>query len=69
MFPIRVIQGIQRAVHAGVLGPVLGARAEMRAPLGLRMLDRFPLLQRIPARLVGLGVRREHIRSPAISGG
>lgn len=64
LFPIRVIQAMQRAVHAGVLGPVLGAGAQMEAPFALRMLDRFSVLQRIPARLVGLGVRREHIRSP-----
>lgn len=64
MFPVRVIQRMQRAVHAGVLGPVLGATAQMEAPFALKMLDLFPVLQRIPARLVGLGVRREHIRSP-----
>ena len=64
MFPIRVIQGMQRAVHAAILGPVLSATAPMNAPLALRMLDRFPILQRIPARIVGLGVRREYIRSP-----
>jgi len=31
------------------------------------MLNRFPRLQRIPARIIGLGVRREHIRSPKTS--
>jgi len=63
-FPVRVIQAMQRAVHANVLGPTLGATVQMEAPFALRMLDRFPVLQRIPARIVGLGVRREHIRSP-----
>ena len=65
-FPVRVIQAMQRAIHANVLGPTLGATAQMEAPFALRMLDRFPVLQRIPARIVGLGVRREHIRSPAV---
>ena len=65
-FPVRVIQAMQRAVHANVLGPTLGATVQMEAPFALRMLDRFPVLQRIPARIVGLGVRREHIRSPAV---
>lgn len=64
MLAVKVIQRMQRAVHAGVLGPVLNATAQMDAPVALRMLDRFPILQLIPARLVGLGVRREHIRSP-----
>jgi hypothetical protein len=35
-----------------------------RPPLVLRIVDRCPLLQRLPAWLVGLGFRREHIRSP-----
>ncbi|KQX19985.1 MULTISPECIES: FAD-dependent oxidoreductase [unclassified Sphingomonas] len=65
LFPVRVVQGMQRVVHARVLGPTLSANAQMKAPFALRMLDRFPILQRIPARIVGLGVRREHIRSPA----
>jgi hypothetical protein len=30
----------------------------------LRLLARFPLLRRLPARLLGLGFRPEHIRTP-----
>ena len=63
MLAVRVIQGMQRAVHENILGPILGANAAMEAPFALRMLGRWPLLQRIPARIIGLGVRREHIRS------
>ena len=67
MFPVRVIQAMQRSIHANILGPTLAsADASMAAPFALRMLDRFPILQRIPARIVGLGVRREHVRSPSI---
>lgn len=64
MFPVRVIQALQRAVHAGVLGPALDPTARMEAPFAVRLLDACPLLQRTPARIVGLGVRREHVRSP-----
>ena len=35
-----------------------------RAAWPVRMLDRFPLLRRIPGRLIGLGIRRERVRSP-----
>ncbi|MCP3729114.1 FAD-dependent oxidoreductase [Sphingomonas sp. MG17] len=63
MLPVRMIQGMQRMVHRNVIGAALGNRS-MRAPLAVRLLDRFALLRRIPARVVGLGVRREHIRSP-----
>jgi len=35
-----------------------------KVPFALRLFEHVPFLRRIPARLVGLGVRREHIRSP-----
>ena len=65
LFPTRVIQAGQRAIHERILTPLVLRRAVLtEVPLALRMFDRFPFLRRIPARLVGLGVRREHIRSP-----
>lgn len=63
MISVRVIQAMQRIVHRNVIGAALGGRVS-RTPWPLRMLDRFPRLQRIPAQMLGLGVRREHIRSP-----
>jgi 2-polyprenyl-6-methoxyphenol hydroxylase-like FAD-dependent oxidoreductase len=63
MLPVRVIQGIQSEVHHRMIGAAL-RNQRLRAPLALRLIDRMPLLQRIPARLVGLGIRREHIHSP-----
>ncbi|OYW44430.1 MAG: monooxygenase [Sphingomonadales bacterium 32-68-7] len=65
-FPTRVIQAGQKAGQDNVIGAVLSGRPIIRAPWPLRMLDRFPLLRRIPGRIVGLGVRRERVRSPAI---
>lgn len=65
LFPTRVIQAAQRAVHERILTPLVLRKAVLtKVPFALRMFDRFPVLRRIPARLVGLGVRREHIRSP-----
>ena len=65
LFPTRVIQAAQRAVHERVLTPLVLRRAVLqKVPLALRLFQRFPILRRIPARIVGLGVRREHIRSP-----
>ena len=59
MLPVRVIQGMQRFAHERVIGAALGGT--VRPPAALRWLDRMPVLQRIPARVIGLGVRREHI--------
>jgi 2-polyprenyl-6-methoxyphenol hydroxylase-like FAD-dependent oxidoreductase len=66
LFPTRVIQAAQKAAQDRVIGRLLRPGAPLRkAPLLVRLLDRFPLLRRIPGRLIGLGVRREHVRSPA----
>jgi 2-polyprenyl-6-methoxyphenol hydroxylase-like FAD-dependent oxidoreductase len=65
MMPVRAIQGLQRAIHRNVIGAALRAQAP-RAPLLLRLLDAVPLLQRVPARVLGFGLRREHIRSPDV---
>ena len=66
MFPTRMIQGAQKLAQERVIGRVLQSSAPItQAPLIVRLLDRFPLLRRIPGRLIGLGVRRERVRSPA----
>lgn len=63
-FPTRVTQAMQVAVQKNIISRVLAGRATIRPPLPVRLLDRFPILRRIPARLVGLGVRPEHVHSP-----
>ena len=63
-FPTRVTQRIQVAAQNNVLQPVLDSTKPLEPPLVLRLFDRSPLLQRIPARLVGVGVRPEHVHSP-----
>jgi 2-polyprenyl-6-methoxyphenol hydroxylase-like FAD-dependent oxidoreductase len=65
LFPTRVIQSGQKAAQDNIIGRLLKPGAPItNAPLVVRLLDRFPLLRRIPGRLIGLGVRRERVRSP-----
>lgn len=64
MFPTRVIQTAQKAAQDNIIGRVLAGVPIMRAPLIVRLLDRFPRLRRIPGRAIGLGIRRERVRSP-----
>src|SRR5206468_10557876 len=65
-FPTRVIQAAQKIAQDNVIGHLLKPGAPLtRAPLIVRLLDRYPLLRRIPGRFIGLGVRRERVRSPA----
>jgi len=65
LFPTRAIQAAQKFAQDRVIGRLLRPGAPIRkAPWPIRLLDRFPLLRRIPGRFIGLGVRREHVRSP-----
>jgi 2-polyprenyl-6-methoxyphenol hydroxylase-like FAD-dependent oxidoreductase len=63
-FPTRVTQRIQVLLQNNVISRALQARGELKMPLPIRLMVRFPLLRRIPARILGLGVRPEHVRSP-----
>ena len=61
--PTRVMQWVQVQVQNRVIAPVLGGAATSRLPLVLRLLRRFAILRRLPARLMGVGVRPEHVKS------
>jgi 2-polyprenyl-6-methoxyphenol hydroxylase-like FAD-dependent oxidoreductase len=62
--PTRVTQRIQLLVQDRVIARVLGGRRPLKPPLALRVLARFAPLRRIPGRLVGIGIRPEHVRTP-----
>ncbi|HVW77908.1 MAG TPA: FAD-dependent oxidoreductase, partial [Alloacidobacterium sp.] len=62
-FPVRVIQALQARVHNASVN-FLGRPVKAHAPWQMRTALRLPLLKRIMARGVGLGLRPEHIHSP-----
>ncbi|HKO35840.1 MAG TPA: FAD-dependent oxidoreductase [Pyrinomonadaceae bacterium] len=64
-FPTRMTQGLQVFMQNNVIDRVLG-RTDFRAPWPLKLFNRWPFLRRIPARLVGVGFRPEHVRSPDV---
>lgn len=66
LLPTRIIQGAQKLAQDNIIGRLLRPGEPIRkAPLAIRLLDRFPILRRIPGRFIGLGVKRERVRSPA----
>jgi 2-polyprenyl-6-methoxyphenol hydroxylase-like FAD-dependent oxidoreductase len=65
--PVRLTQAAQVFLQNRVIAPTLSGAVEPEPPLMLKLIDRFPLLQRLPARLIGLGVRPEHVHTPEAS--
>jgi 2-polyprenyl-6-methoxyphenol hydroxylase-like FAD-dependent oxidoreductase len=66
MFPTRATQGLQVAVQNNVIKKVLGSQKSLQLPWQFKLLRRWPILRRIPARLMGVGFRPEHIRTPEV---
>jgi 2-polyprenyl-6-methoxyphenol hydroxylase-like FAD-dependent oxidoreductase len=61
--PTRVTQSVQVFLQDRVIRPSLDSRERVRPPWSLRLLERWPALRRIPARLIGVGFRPEHVRA------
>ena len=65
-FPTRVTQRLQVLAQNRVVQPVLRSTRPLEVNWFMRLMSRTPLLQRIPARIVGVGVRPEHVGSPSL---
>ena len=59
--PTQIVQGLQVQIQRRVISGVLGSTRQPDPPLPLRLIARYPILARIPARLLGLGYRRERV--------
>jgi 2-polyprenyl-6-methoxyphenol hydroxylase-like FAD-dependent oxidoreductase len=65
LWPTKATQAAQLAIQDNVLVPVMsGANAELEVPLPMRIVTAVPALQRLMARLLGMGVRPEHVHTP-----
>jgi 2-polyprenyl-6-methoxyphenol hydroxylase-like FAD-dependent oxidoreductase len=63
-WPTRMTQRMQALAQDRVIGRVLVSRERPALPLVLRLIGRWPILRRIPARVLGVGFRPEHVRTP-----
>jgi 2-polyprenyl-6-methoxyphenol hydroxylase-like FAD-dependent oxidoreductase len=68
-FPVRATQRLQLIAQNQIIAPALASTARPKPPLLFRAFNAFPLLRRIPARLLGLGIRPEHVHTPDVGAG
>jgi 2-polyprenyl-6-methoxyphenol hydroxylase-like FAD-dependent oxidoreductase len=61
-WPTRMTQRLQVLLQNRMITPVLNSTQPVSPPWLLRWLAQRPLFRRIPARLVGIGFRPEHVR-------
>jgi 2-polyprenyl-6-methoxyphenol hydroxylase-like FAD-dependent oxidoreductase len=60
--PVRLTQAVQVMIQNQVISRVLSGKQKPKPALPFRLLTRFPFLRRMPARIIGMGFRPEHIR-------
>ncbi len=65
-FPVRFTQALQLTMQNRIIRRTLAGTQRPKPPLLLKLLDRIPLLRRIPGRLLAVGVRPEHIHTPDV---
>jgi 2-polyprenyl-6-methoxyphenol hydroxylase-like FAD-dependent oxidoreductase len=63
-FPTRATQRLQILVQNSVVRRVLASAQPLTVPWPLKLMQRWPLLRRIPARVIGMGFRPEHVQTP-----
>jgi 2-polyprenyl-6-methoxyphenol hydroxylase-like FAD-dependent oxidoreductase len=66
-FPTRATQRVQLTVQNQIIRTVLGSDEPVSAPGLLKLFQHWPILRRIPARVIGVGFRPEHVRTPDVS--
>ena len=65
-FPARMTQKIQLTMQNRIIGPALQSTRGPQPPWLFKWFDAFPILRRIPARLLALGIQPEHVQTPDI---
>jgi 2-polyprenyl-6-methoxyphenol hydroxylase-like FAD-dependent oxidoreductase len=64
LWPTKATQAMQVGIQNNLLVPTLAGQGGLSVPLPVRLVTRVPALQRLLARLLGMGVRPEHVASP-----
>jgi 2-polyprenyl-6-methoxyphenol hydroxylase-like FAD-dependent oxidoreductase len=62
--PMRFTQSLQLAIQRRIISSVLASQQRPKPPAFFKLFNTFPVLRRIPALLIGIGIRPEHVRTP-----
>jgi 2-polyprenyl-6-methoxyphenol hydroxylase-like FAD-dependent oxidoreductase len=60
-WPAHLTQRVQIFMHKHFLERIFSASEQAAPPLPARLLEKFAVLRRIPARMIGIGFRPEHV--------
>jgi len=64
--PVRFTQWLQLTIQKRIISRVLESQQRPKPPLLFKLFEFFPVLRRVPARLFGVGIRPEHVRTPDV---
>jgi len=67
-FPVRFTQALQLTMQKRIISPALASTQRPKPPFLFRLVAALPVLQRIPGRLLAVGVRPEHVHTPNVFG-
>jgi hypothetical protein len=62
--PVKFTQWLQLTIQRRVISRVLASHERPKPPRVFELFNSFPILRRIPARLIGVGIRPEHVQTP-----
>ncbi len=62
MWPTQVTQRLQIAIQNRIINRVIDQDKQHRFPIFLKLFLALPPIQRVPGRMIGLGIRPEHIK-------
>jgi 2-polyprenyl-6-methoxyphenol hydroxylase-like FAD-dependent oxidoreductase len=66
--PMRFTQWLQLTIQKRIISRVLASHERPKPPQVFKLFNSFPGLRGIPARLVGIGIRPEHVETPEAAG-
>src|SRR5689334_19073162 len=66
LLPVKLTQALQLTIQKRIISRVLMKQDKLTLPWPFRLFRMFPVLRRIPARIIGVGFRPEHIHTPEV---